>query len=207
MKSIPNHPAVAKLIADVSKACIENGVTFRMHNGAKVHLGHKIYSSGFFSSDPRSLELAVSTGVKGENWLIILIHESCHLDQWIEDRAVFDGMDKSASLDEWLSGKRMWKKRIDKAVEEIVKIELDCEKRSVKKIKEYGLPIDIKRYTMMANTSMYFSSWLKKLRMWVPKNKSLYIEEIIKNAPKTFQKDYSVIPQSIEEAFNKHIAT
>jgi len=205
MKSIPEHPSVSKLIADVSKSCIENGVTFRMHNGSKVHLGNRMYSSGYFSSDPSGLELAVSTGVKDENWLMVLVHESCHLDQWIEDRDAFEDMDKSASLDEWIGGKRYRKSSIDKAIEAIVKVELDCEKRSVEKIKKYNLPLDTKRYTCMANTYMYFYYWIKKSRIWVPKNKSLYIEEIIKHAPKRFQKDYSVIPLKLEEAFEKYL--
>lgn len=205
MKSIPEYVSVSKLIADVSKLCIENGVTFRMHNGSKVYLGNRMYSSGFFSSDPSSLELAVSTGVKDESWLMVLVHESCHLDQWMEDRSVFDGMDKTASLDEWLNGKRFRKSSIDKAIEAIVKIELDCEKRSVKKIKKYNLPLDTKRYTSMANTYMYFYYWIKKSRVWVPRNKSLYIEEIIKHSPKRFQKDYSEIPLKLEDAFNKYL--
>jgi hypothetical protein len=164
-----------------------------------------MYSSGYFSSDPSGLELAVSTGVKDENWLMVLVHESCHLDQWIEDRDAFEDMDKSASLDEWIGGKRYRKSSIDKAIEAIVKVELDCEKRSVEKIKKYNLPLDTKRYTCMANTYMYFYYWIKKSRIWVPKNKSLYIEEIIKHAPKRFQKDYSVIPLKLEEAFEKYL--
>jgi hypothetical protein len=205
MKSISSHPSVAKLISDVSKLCIQNGVTMRMHNGSKVHLGNRMYSSGFFSSDPNGLELAVSTGVNDEKWLIILIHESCHLDQWVEDRSVFDKMDSGACVDDWISGKRMWKKKVNKSIDEIIKIELDCEKRSVKKIKKYKLPVDITRYTMMANTYMYFYEWMRESRMWIPRNKSLYTEEIIKHAPKKFKRDYSNIPPKLKEAFEKYI--
>lgn len=203
---ISSHPSVAKLIADVSKLCIENGVTMRMYNGNKVHLGNRMYSSGFFSSDPKHLELAVSTGVEDEKWLIILVHESCHLDQWVEDKSVFDEMDASASIDDWISGKRMTRKRIEKSIDTTMKIELDCEKRSVKKIIKYNLPLDVDRYTQMANTYIYFYQWMKTSRMWIPKHKSLYIEEIIKHAPKKFKRDYSEIPQRLREAFDKYIA-
>jgi hypothetical protein len=63
-------------------------------------------------------------------------------------------------------------------------MELDCEKRSVAKIKQFKLPINIKEYIQKANAYIFFYRALSKTRKWTTKDKSPYtVEAVWKKMP------------------------
>ena len=140
-----------------------------------------------------------------KEWLPILVHETCHLDQWIEDADKFMEDDGINIVDEWLSGKDIDAKIILDAINASRYLELDCEKRSVEKIKKYRLPVDVENYIKMSNTYVYFYQWVLENRKWVPEGKSLFVNEIVSLAPKTWQESYDIVPKNMNDAFNKHL--
>jgi len=65
--------------------------------------------SGYFD-DKIGPTLACAIGKPEKDWYEILVHESCHMDQWIEKDPLWtnqyaNGIDCDKGMDEWLGGK------------------------------------------------------------------------------------------------------
>ena len=164
----------------------------------KVTFGDDSEVSGLFDSD--NMELTVATNKPTEEWISIMVHESCHMDQHIEQCKPWTdldikGHDATTLLDMWLQHiVDLNPEQLKNVVNRVLEMELDCEKRSVAKIKKYKLPINVKEYTQKANAYMYFYRALANTRKWTTKSKSPYsIEDVWKKMPsKLFnsQSDY-----------------
>lgn len=98
---------------------------------------------------------------KLDNFLSVFVHEASHLDQLLDKTSLWhhphlrDGRDE---FDIWntllrkrhpIKCKRAWKKTCE--------LEIDCDKRAIKKIKKYNLPINLNEYIRWANS--YHSSY------------------------------------------------
>lgn len=156
MKNIKN------LLGDISLKCLKNKISLELI--AKKHLTYNsIECSGLFDED----SLKVSTDKPLEDWLIILVHESCHMDQFLEKSPYWKiEKDPLDVVDAWLDGKEISQKVLKNGLKNTILLELDCEKRSVKKMKKYNLSIDTKLYIQKAN-SYIFSYWATyKNRKW-----------------------------------------
>lgn len=188
-------------VKDVRDKCREHGIRFYASKGKYLRLSSNIRAGGYFDDVTKTLAYA-----KGHSMaLSLLAHESCHLDQFVEAPEMWANADQLPILDEWLSGKNFPKEKIRKCIEAAIALELDCEKRTVEKIKKYNLPIDIKKYIKQANTYLFFYLWLENTRRWSSPNNSPYKnEEIIAAAPSRFLTDYSVIPDKIVSLFAKY---
>lgn len=152
--------------------------------------------SGLFDSD--NLELTVNTNKPILEWLPIFVHESCHMDQHIESAKPWldldvKGHDATNLLDMWLGHIiDLNAGQLETIVNKVLEMELDCEKRSVEKIKQYKLPLDIKEYVRKANAYMYFYRALMKTRKWTCKEKSPYsIDDVWKEMPSQLYADQS----------------
>ncbi len=195
---------IDKFISDLINLCVKEGVDFKLTNKKHILLSG-IPCSGYFEGDVEFGKLFVATGKPQKKWLPILVHESCHLDQWLENKEKFISSDGIEVIDSWLNGNRVNMSKLKGAINNSKKLELDCEKRSVEKIKKYKLPINIETYIQMSNSYIYFYNWVLKNRSWTPKGKELHIPEIYSNAPKEFQKRYNNIPAELEAAFDKYL--
>ena len=196
--------SVKAFIAELVQYCIKNDVSFNIRNEKNIYI-EGLPCNGYFEGGEEKGELVVAINKPQKQWLPILVHESCHLDQWLEDKEKFYSSEGVEVIDEWLNGKRITKARLTKAIENSKKLELDCEIRTLAKIKKYKLPIDITTYIQMANSYIYFYNWVLENRKWVPDGKSLYQKEIYKLAPTEFQKNYKTTPEDLNEAFNKYL--
>lgn len=195
---------VNKFVEELQILCANNNVKLTLVDSKKIMLSD-LACNGYFEGDKNKGKLVVAIKKPLKEWLPILIHESCHLDQWLENKQLFDDLDGIELIDQWLSGKTFKKTEVKKAINESKKLELDCEKRSVNKIIAYDLPIDVNTYIKMANTYVYFYNWVLENRKWTTKNTTLYIKEIYDFAPNTFQKSYKETPRNLNKAFNKHL--
>lgn len=180
--------SVQKLIADTAESCITNKIDFLLKRTPTVLAEGSIECSGYFDEE----SLVVATGKNTEDWLPILLHESCHLDQFIEKIPIWkDGESSIDYIDNWLSGKNFSKKKITTHITSVINLELDCEKRAAKKIIMYDLDIDVTLYIQRANAYL-FSYWATfRNRQWFkfPYNN----EKIYSNMPERFlsQEEYS----------------
>lgn len=195
---------IQKLISDTIHICINNNVEFNLTNTNKVILSG-MECNGYFEADLESGKFIMGIKKPQKEWLPIFVHESCHLDQWLENKKKFISGDGIELIDEWLNGKNVNKKNLKAAIEKSKKLELDCEKRSVIKIKKYNLPINESVYIQMANSYMYFYNWVFENRKWVAQGKTLFRKEIYSLAPKEWQLNYNTTPKNLNSAFNKYL--
>lgn len=143
----------------------KHDVELYMGRGKFVKLDDlRLKSAGYFDCD----RLAVAQGLPKEMWLGVLVHESCHMDQWIEDCKYWrDAPDEVYDIEELIiTGKKVHLSTARAAIDRIIMLEADCERRAIEKIKAFNLPLDVVRYTQSANCYLYFYSALLHYRCW-----------------------------------------
>ena len=197
---------VSKLISDTVHLCSEHGVAFKLIQKSKVPLGNNLFCNGYFWADTNKLEFVVATKKPIKDWIQIFVHESCHLDQYIKDKTKFINDDGTSDIDKWLLGENIiTKPKVKRLIKIVQRLELDCEKRSVAKIKKYKLPINIDEYIQKSNLYVHFHNWMYLRRSWIPKGKTLYVKELYSMMNKTFDKSYAQTPKKIIEALDNHL--
>ena len=134
-------------------------------DGVRVH--------GYFCSHTETL---VVSGL-APDWSHIMVHESCHRDQYIEKSPLWnkkveiDGekQDPLSVFWNWLSGVTEVKPRkLREAMLHAMRLELDCEIRCAKKIDQFYLPINTKEYIQKANAYVYLYHVIPHTRKWYP---------------------------------------
>ena len=166
-----------------------------------------IICNGYF--DDIKSTLACALGKDVSQWLVILLHESCHMDQWVEKVPEWTenvGMD---NIEKWLNGDdNVNMNNIDNEIRTSVIVEVDCERRTVEKIKKYDLQslINIDEYIKKSNAYVLFYLWMRKNRKWYTVGKEPYnIPEITNSMPNTFDINYTVLDPKIEKAYDTYL--
>ena len=143
---------INKLIADVAEKCVAHGITFSLQHVKNVD-EKNLPCSGYF--DEQSLVVATKKP-KVQDWVDVLVHESCHLDQFIGKSKLWNSSNDPVHVVEaWIKGKKVSLNKRDEAFNNALLLELDCEKRSIKKIKKYKLNIDTEQYAQKANSYLF----------------------------------------------------
>lgn len=198
-------------LQELKGLCKEMDVKLILEDKPKIKYAKNMYVSGYFQQNPA--EIVVATKKNEEAWLSILVHESCHMDQWIENSGLWklhnSQEDISQILDDHVSGKnKSTTKKFKASLNKSLRLELDCEKRSIEKIKKYNLPIDIKTYIKKANAYIFLYSVMATTNKWC--DKAPYkIKEIFDIMPDKFLrvKDYIHTPKMLniykEHCYNK----
>jgi len=175
--------------------------------GVPLGEGSNILCNGYFDGENRVLACAMGKDIS--YWLLIILHESSHMDQFLENDPNWTGNLGLVQTDEWLAGSE----DVDLGVirEEIrtsINLELDCERRTIEKIKKWSLDkiVDITEYIQKGNAYILFYLWMEKNRSWYTIGKEPYnIDEIVSVMPKTFDIDYTKLDPKIEEVFDKYL--
>lgn len=195
------HPGIIKFKRDLRKLCKRHDVKLLLINKPSIpFVGNKdIQVSGYFDSAIN--EMAVATKKDGIEWLEILIHESCHLDQFLENTKIwnstdYDGIDACGLIDLWLMKVIELRPRIlDEMIHKIIAMERDCDMRAVRKIKKYGLDeiIDIDKYIRKSNAYHLSYVAVKKLRKWNKQNMPAYnSKEVVDLFPSKFCRNFTL---------------
>lgn len=184
------------------------GVNILLSKKKYITISKEIKCAGFFSSNWTKGKpvLTVATGKRLKHWLPIFVHESCHMEQWMESHKSWEDLEKLDVMDEWLSGKDFDKKTLNKSIKNSINIESDCEKRTIQKIKDWELPIDIDEYIQKANAYILFYNYVKKVRRWSSPHKSPYKNKrIYKHMPKKWLDNYHYLEPEVEKIFDKEL--
>jgi hypothetical protein len=207
--------SVKQLIEDVTQICNRNNIKLTLSETDKIDYGDGSMVNGYFlGSAPDSeqqSEFAVAIGKPEIDWLPVFIHESCHMDQFLEDSEVWlnqtldNEMDGTAVLFEWIGGKEFDRELIEACAFNTFLLELDCERRSVEKMKKYNLPIDIRDYTMKSTCYALFYKYLLQKRAWYKPGIVPYeIKEVYSAFPDTFDIDiHAPLTEAQIQAFEK----
>ena len=156
---------ISKLIGDIAYKCIKNKIFFHLDYVNKVDQ-ENLPCSGYFDEK----NLVVATNKKNiKEWLDVLVHESCHLDQFLEKSKLWVSDANSLFLVEaWIHKKNISIERRDRGFRNTVALELDCEKRTIAKIKKYGLDINKDEYIQKANSYLFAYLYALIYRKWYP---------------------------------------
>lgn len=194
-----------KFVKDVRTTAKEYGVEIILSD--KRSVGDDKPCNGYFQDGDKPT-LAVACGQSFRKWLLVLVHESCHMDQWIEQvpewtnnlLGTYETMD---IIDLWCDHKiELSEEQLDEYIAIAREVELDCEKRSVEKIKEYNLPIDIDEYIQKANAYVWFYTMIKETRQWYKIGREPYnIKRVWSALPTHFVDDYNHVPKEYRELF------
>lgn len=185
------------IITDIQRKAEKAGVQIKLvHQKTILVEGETTPTNGYFCSVDKVLAVAIDKPV--DDWLLIFIHESCHMDQFLQDEFIWEKWNVGYTMFfEWLErNKELSQNTLLQCFQDIIDCEKDCELRAVQKIKKYKLDIDTSRYIQMANLYLYSYAYIMKVRKWktgIYKN-----EELIVLCPKTFQADYTKIPVKLK---------
>ena len=164
-----------KFLADTLIKCQENSINFKLFS-KKSHEG----SAGFF--DEKNL---VSCS-KRPDWVSILVHESCHMDQFLEESRLWGDPDND--FDIWSKkNAKIDPKRYTEEFKLTLKLEIDCDRRAVQKIKDYNLQKyvgGLARYIRAANCYHGCYYYFRKLLAFYKAEKTPYSQpELLKLFP------------------------
>lgn len=189
-------------ITHLVSECRIKGVKLILLPEKHVTISKNVKCRGTFEDNPPTLTVAMGDDIS--IWLPIMVHESCHLDQWYEKIKIWKKSNLS-TIDDWLHGKNFSEKKLEYAFKLTKEVELDCEKRALKKIKKFKLPIDSTIYIQKANAYLLFYNYCKKVRKWSKPKYSPYGDIIYPHMPKKWLKSYDNLPENIEKIFDKHL--
>lgn len=211
------HYKIGKIISETAVTCIENGIDFILSGkDAVFYAGDDppVACAGYFcGNDVEGIKiLATATGKPMEEWLPILLHESSHMDQYLEKSDAWmnitlpDGREATDELFAWFAGKEI-ENPADIAARAL-NVELDCERRTLAKILKYGLQdvIDPVEYVKKANSYVYFYLHCLKSRSFYKRGNAPYMNDKVWTvAPDNFDGDYTKIPEALAAAFDEHM--
>jgi hypothetical protein len=156
------NQGIKRLIADTAAVCVANKIELRITNTHAVNADN-IITSGYFDD----ASLVVAGGKR--DWVDVLAHESCHMDQFLEKDLIYMTSDNSLSaIDDWLAGKEFSNTNLIQKFIDVIVMELDCEKRTVKKLKKYKIYPNMENYIKQVNAYL-FGYWATfRDRVWCP---------------------------------------
>lgn len=166
-----------------------------LHNGMNC--------AGFF--DDSNMTFAVAYTKNQNHWLSTFVHESCHVDQWIDQIDIWNAkigdIDPLEVIDSWL----LKEVELDPVTKQLVfdivtAIELDCEQRSVEKIKKFNLPLNITNYIKKSNAYVWSYRMVQETRNY-DHNSMHEVYSVWRAMPKHFENDYSILPVEISRIF------
>lgn len=186
-----------EFIEYVKAECKANGIRFILRDVKYLQPTRKIKCSGYFDEESKSLVVAT----KSSQWFEILVHEFAHLTQWKDQCTVWkEGGLGLAKMNNWLEGKQV--RGIKQALAKVRDLELDNEKRSVRIIKKWNLPVDLKLYIQKANAYILFYNWMYYTRRWCsPKNSPIKNPAVYSKMPTTFRIDYTKLSNKHYKVF------
>jgi len=190
-----NSSAAKSFMEHAAKKAKKNGISLKFTKYKTLFDEDGMSISGYFSDADKIIVCA--SGNSFFYWFSTFIHEFCHFEQWLSGKHANWFKREQDILEKWLNGKNYSNSYILKCIRTIQECELDCEKRTLKIIDDFDLPINKKRYVKIANMSLIFYNYVFLRRTWGKPRSSLYSSDFIQQMPETLIKDYSSISADI----------
>lgn len=159
-----------EIVSEIRRRCRSFGVTFDLRPGGMVQLSPTSKCSGFFDAyDERGPRLVSATKLDTEHFLGTLLHEYCHVTQWVENCTIWQEDEKwgmKYDTEAWLGSNRRCTDNMRKTFETRRDLEADNERRTVRLIKELRAPIDLPAYIQRANSYVHFYNAMIVTNRW-----------------------------------------
>lgn len=171
---------VETFINEQRQKCEQHNIVFNLVPNERVAI-NDIECNGYFYAHESGMRgiFTVATGKPFLEWFPTFIHESSHVDQFIEKSPYWFADQDSNILDDWINGIDFDMQDIKRVVHRTILLEADCEARAVEKIKQFNLPVNIEEYSRQANSYLLFHHWMLLNRKWYTKA-PYEIEEIVR---------------------------
>lgn len=184
----------------VKKECKDANVEVSLRKVGFVKAQDGVRCAGYFEEKLKGATLVSS--LNRPDWIEILAHEFSHMRQWQEESPIWLNSGESfVALDRWLSGSNV--RHMDKHISAVRDLELDCEKRAVKLIKEWKLKVDIDNYIRKANAYVLFYNHLLKTRKWSdPSNSPYKNQKLIEAMSTQFRMNYKRTSKKVQKIFD-----
>ena len=144
--------------------------------------------AGYFCSETKTLAAAMDK--PQDEWFHVLVHEYCHMRQWIDDcdawkNSMLNGVDKCELLFYWVDGIiELNDDQLRDYAKSARNVELDCERRVLEIIHTHDLPIDQIEYAQKGNSYVIFYDVIPLIRKWYPTGRSPYtVKDVYTNMP------------------------
>ena len=195
-----------QLFNDITATVKEYNVRLKISEDDEIeYLGHPHF--GFFIENPPTLGLAI--GGDPNEWLPVLVHESCHMDQWIEQSPYWtnghiSNVEVCDIMNLWIDREiELSPTQITNILTKTRDIELDAERRTVDKFVKYGVDINVEEYVQRANAYIYSYNFFAKFRAWNDPDKlsAHLLDSIWTKMPTHFNNDYTETPCEYREYF------
>lgn len=199
-------PEVSKFIEYELDKCRRNNIKIYVPKARHVPLGQGTVA-GYFDDENQIFAVAYYRSIN--HWLPVFVHETCHMDQWLEQipewNVSINGIDAMELLEDWLSLTIELDQETKATVfKHIIDIELDCERRSVEKIKKYNLPINIQTYIKKSNAYVWSYRLVQQTRVW--EHSAAYeFPKVWRKMPAHFDNEYNILPDNISQIFYAEI--
>ncbi len=204
-KHMDDDPHVLRFLGHTLKNCAIHGVAVLLANKQYFFLDGKKVSAYFVSPRPESPrgKIAIALLCDGRNWVFQLVHESGHFEQWCEQSELWQTNEFNFSQATIVSGSFD-----DGALEKMLQLliskralELDCERRAVRIITEWCLPVDIDAYIQYANMHIWsYTLELEQLRRGNPIKPVRFRAHLVTRCPKEFLDSYDDVPNFLRES-------
>ncbi|MEY4342221.1 MAG: hypothetical protein RL736_11 [Pseudomonadota bacterium] len=164
------------------------------------YCGGKSKCSGLFYMDANDNPIikVAKGGLKETEWFGVLIHEYAHFLQWRDDTKIWNNYcDYDITYSQILIKPDKYKKELLA----LMNLELDCEKRAYKIIKNNKL-FDYKEYAQNANSILYKYAFLYNYNNWPDDNRKYRkVQKICPTKLLNNVKDYLDIPVDIVKIY------
>lgn len=183
-----------EVVAEISRRCWRFGVAVLLSPGRTVD-SDGYPCGGYFDED--RMTLVVAMGRNEATWLEVLVHEYCHVTQYIEGMPLWDAY--RDEVWDWLGGKRIADPK--GAVASIRELEADCERRAVRLSRELNAPVDLEMQCRAANAYLHFHNVMLETRKWYrPDVVMREMPELLAAANPTIDKDFTKTPAKLRKA-------
>lgn len=156
---------VLKFIEQLKKDCRANQIGLSLYDQKFIiEDGNKF--GGWFCPVKKQLHCSFPNKLQTK-FVELLIHESCHMDQFLNQTPKWVKEQNNDSLSifwEWL--KNPTKININPHLLNVQLMEAECEQLSIQKIIDLDLGINTQQYTQKANSYLLFYSVLKETKKW-----------------------------------------
>ena len=202
-----HNKAIDRYIESLEQDLEDKDISFTVSLRPYVLLSENDKCNGYF--DDEGFELAINVGRPVKRWFPVLVHESSHFDQWKEQCKAWKAYIKLNCSDDELTkvinGESTLSKADMKKYFDITRdLELDCERRTLAKIKEFELPIDAREYAKGASAYVFFYNFIAKHKKWYKIGKEPYnTKEIVDLMPDNLDGDYSKLSRKLEKLFKQ----
>lgn len=176
--------------AIIKDECDKHGVEFFHSEEPTVLYRDGVESNGFFTEDGGDGKPKLAVGTNS-NTLETMVHEYCHMQQYLEDAEVWQNIHGREHIWRWIEGLEEFPEEVlDESFKAFYLIEVDCEQRSIQKHREWNTGINEEEYIQKANAYTMFYFFMREHRVWYRAGQEPYtIEEVWRNMPKTFTFD------------------